>query len=302
MHVTLRQLKAFLAGTKSASFSEAAEKSFLTQPGYSLLIRQLEDELGVKLFDRTTRKIEVTKNGQELAQRLARIIEELDDTLEDAHYTSASKRGRVTLGIVPSLASHILGDIINIMKSAAPDVTIGIREDLSGPLVDMVTSSAVDLAIGVDLGSRDEIDFTPLTEDRMFGVFRSDDPILKNDSISWAMLENKPYIAFVQTSIEECVSTAFAESKTQMKPMYEVRFATTAVDLVAKCKAFTILPELWLKGVNLQDLTLRSIHPVKSRQVGILINARRAVSPAAQTLRDSITMAFSHLTTTQPHS
>lgn len=296
MNITLRQLRAFIAGTKSASFSEAAEKSFLTQPGYSLLIRQLEEELGVKLFDRTTRRVEVTKNGAELAQRLERILQELDDTLTDAHHSAARKRGRVTLGIVPSVASCLLGDIVALMSETAPDISLTVKEELSGPLAEMVATGAVDLAIGVDLGAVDSVSFTSLTSDRMLGVFHPDDPVLANETIRWAALAKTPYVAFAQTSVEKCVSAAFSKSKAEIKPLFEVKFVATAVGIVRRGNAFTVLPELALNLVDLEGLVVKPIHPVVSRNVGILVHSQRSLTPATHTAIKAVTEAFKQIT------
>eukprot|EP01034_Spumella_vulgaris_P046684 gene46684-58209_t len=80
MNLTVRQLRAFALGAQFASFSEAANRMGMTQPGYSLLIRQMEEEVGMALFRRTTRRVELTEAGREILQSAQRTLQQLDET------------------------------------------------------------------------------------------------------------------------------------------------------------------------------------------------------------------------------
>jgi DNA-binding transcriptional LysR family regulator len=291
MNVTLRQLKAFLAGTTSASFSEAAEKSFLTQPGYSLLIRQLEAELGLKLFDRTTRRVEITRSGDELRARIAPLIEELEAVLQDTRNAVARRRGQVTIGFMPSLTPLLLSKVTTRMAAIAPDVAIVAKEDLCGQLIQMVSDETVDFAVGVGLPGAKALSFTPLVEDPMLGIFHPDDAILDLRPLTWDALKAVPFITFGMSSVEHCVGEAFARIDAQVQPILDVKMVSTGINLVRERIGFTVLPQLAIDLVGLDGVVVEPIKPVATRKIGILAHARKSLAPAAALALEVMTEA-----------
>jgi DNA-binding transcriptional LysR family regulator len=190
----------------------------------------------------------------------------------------------------------MLGPIVETLGKNAPEIVLSIREELSGPLSEMVTNGIVDLAVGVDMFMNDSVTFTPLTQDPMVGVFHPDEPLLANDSISWRDVAQLPFISFAQSSIEHGVAEAFAEAQVRLQPRFEVKFAATAVSLVLAKAGFAVLPNLALKLVNLDGVVIRPILPTVQRNVGILVHSYHSLSPAAAFIRDSILGAASKLT------
>ena len=95
MNVTLRQLRVFRAVALERNFSRAGDSVGLTQPAVSRSVGELESQLGLKLLDRTTREVALTEAGQSLAARLDRLLDELDQTLQDVGGMAQARRGKV---------------------------------------------------------------------------------------------------------------------------------------------------------------------------------------------------------------
>src|SRR3954463_12192752 len=128
MNVSLRQLRAFLAVARLGSFTRAAALLHLTQPALTVQIRQLEQVLGVRLLDRTTRSAEPTRVGEELAHALGPLLADLDAGLAGVRDLAARRRGLVRLAALPSVASTLLPTAIARLQARNPGIRVQMRE------------------------------------------------------------------------------------------------------------------------------------------------------------------------------
>ncbi len=108
MNVTLRQLRVFRAAAQERNFSRTGAAVGLTQPAVSRSILELESQLGLKLLDRTTREVVLTEAGASLAARLDRVLDELDQTLQDVSGMASGRRGKVRVASSPTLSAHLM--------------------------------------------------------------------------------------------------------------------------------------------------------------------------------------------------
>ena len=108
MNVTIKQLQAFLAVAELGNFTRAAERLRVAQPALSQHVRELETELALRLFDRTTRRVELTAGGREFRSAATKILAELEHAVRNAHDLAEHKRGRITIAAPPLLAAVIL--------------------------------------------------------------------------------------------------------------------------------------------------------------------------------------------------
>jgi LysR family carnitine catabolism transcriptional activator len=108
MHLSIRQMQAFKTVAEAGSFKDAADRLHLSQPALSAAIRKLEETLGVRLFDRTTRRMALTAEGHELLRLSARLIDEFETVTGDLRDYLARRRGRVVVAALPSLAAITL--------------------------------------------------------------------------------------------------------------------------------------------------------------------------------------------------
>src|ERR1700761_5418438 len=121
---TIRQLRAFVAVYQLRKLSAAAEQLFVTQSAVSMLIRQLEEGLGARLFDRTTRSLQPTAAGTEMLAAAERVLRDVDSLSASFGELSGLQRGRVCLAITPTLASFLMPAAIRRFGSAHPQVRI----------------------------------------------------------------------------------------------------------------------------------------------------------------------------------
>src|SRR5919202_6490375 len=128
MSVSLRQVRAFVSVAHLGSFTRAASLLHLSQPALTVQIRRLEEALGVRLLDRNTRTVELTRVGRELAPVFQRILRELDSVVIDTRDLAAKRYGVVRIAALPSVAAGLLPDAIAAFHEANPRVTFVLKD------------------------------------------------------------------------------------------------------------------------------------------------------------------------------
>ena len=147
VNLTTRQLRAFLILVGEKNFTRAAAASHLSQPAFSALIRQLEDSLGIRLFERTTRMVELTSEGAEFEPAARRVLEEVGTALGVVNDRAALRRGRASIALLPSLAADWLPHVLAGFRNEHPGIEMQVADVLSEPCIDAVRSGRADFAL-----------------------------------------------------------------------------------------------------------------------------------------------------------
>lgn len=143
----LHQLRYFVAAAEAGTISRAAERCRVAQPSLSQQIRKLEDGLGVRLFDRLGRGVELTPEGRAFLPRARRILAEVRHAAEDIRRDVDEGAGRLAIGAIPTMAPYLLPPVISPLREAFPRCEISIREDLTEALLEAVADRELDLAV-----------------------------------------------------------------------------------------------------------------------------------------------------------
>src|SRR5262249_20818895 len=144
MNVDLRQLRAFATIARSGSFTRAARVLNLSQPALTVQLRNLETALGIRLVDRNSRSLALTRVGRELLPTLERILHDLDVAVSDTRGLAAARHGVVRVAALPSYAAGVLADAISRFIAFRPRVRFVVKDALSDRVLDMVKAGAAD--------------------------------------------------------------------------------------------------------------------------------------------------------------
>ena len=192
MNVALRQLRAFLAVARRGSFSRAAEDVGASQSALSLSVRQLENELGLKLLDRTTRQVTLTTVGETLVATGSRLIDELDVTLRELRDIGQQRRGRVVMACVPSVARGLMPKCVGYCADKWPNISLSINDIAASEVVRKVSLGEMEFGLASgDIGGT-ELDIHPLMEDPFCFVCRKDDPWAKKGKYRMGTIGRSP--------------------------------------------------------------------------------------------------------------
>lgn len=165
MNIKYRPLKAFLLAVDTGSFTHAASQLGVTQPSFTALIQDLEDVLGLRLFERTTRSISLTSAGQDFYARAQRPIADLEEAYRSLADLAAVRRGNVTLGALPSTALALLPVAVGALRQLHPALKVRVVEAHNDELVAMLRTNQIEFAVGALAEPAPDLSFTPLAED-----------------------------------------------------------------------------------------------------------------------------------------
>jgi len=145
--MTLTELKYVVALAQERHFGRAAAKCFVTQPTLSLALAKLEDELGVKLFERNKNEVLVTGRGEAIVEQARRVLDEVGKIQHMARGGQDQLAGALRLGAIPTIGPYLLPDLIPILRKRAPDMPLVIEENLTGNLAPMLRDGELDALI-----------------------------------------------------------------------------------------------------------------------------------------------------------
>lgn len=282
--ITIRQYEAFLAIADLRSIAASAQRLGLTSSAVSQLLAQLEAELGFRLFDRTTRTVNLSAAGQDFlssAESVLRHVRAAEQSMDDIRNRAA---GIVRVGAPLVLASTALPAAIAEYALAKPKVVVRICDTTVEQLVDRVASGDVDIAIGPDRpgGNRVRSDAAFLSPWVMWCA--PSHPLNKLPRVSWQNLRNVPIVATGRDH-EWGVVQMFADlpADARIIPVDVVNNVTTAFGLAAQGRVVTLAPAYVAPLAKTFGLVMRRIvDPETIREVCIYRPVERALSPSAE--------------------
>lgn len=191
----IHQLKYFIAIVETGSFSKAAKRCYVTQPSLSQQIIKLEKEFGKKLFDRLGNKVVLTDTGNTLLPRAKSILKELEEIKSDIEDNEASKKGVLSVGLIPTIAPFLLPSCLKTFKKKFPDAEIKIQENLTENLIQMLIGFKVDIAImSLPIDSK-LVEYKKLFDEPLVLSIPNKFRLSKSKKIKIKHLENIPFIA-----------------------------------------------------------------------------------------------------------
>jgi LysR family transcriptional activator of glutamate synthase operon len=198
MLVELRHVRYFLAVARHAQFTRAAEELHIVQPALSQQIKQLEQELGVVLFERGSRNVDLTPAGQAFLSRAERILADVENTMAEMRDFSKALHGRVAIGSMFSLGLGPLQlpSMLAAFHARYPEVQVILREGITNTLLRQVQTGEIDIAL-TDLSIADSLaDFAvePITSEPLVALVGPEHPLAHRTSVRLGELSHERFI------------------------------------------------------------------------------------------------------------
>ncbi|MGO4715604.1 LysR substrate-binding domain-containing protein [Bradyrhizobium sp. 2TAF24] len=281
MNITVRQIQAFLQVAAFGSFTRAAEKLHTLQPALSQQVRDLEAELGIRLFDRTTRRVELTEGGAEFRNIAAKIIEDLELAARNAHELAERKRGRVVIAAPPLLAAAIVPRAIAEFRQQYPGLTVRLIDARTDQIVELVRSGQVDCGIGTFHAGEDGIVSTRLARDSLMVFCAAQHPLARRTAVQWRELDGLSLVTLTRDSgIRLLVEVGFETAEIKLVPAYEVAQITTALAMVEAGLGVAVLPTYALAAARALDISAAMLEPGLTRDIALITRTGRSIAPA----------------------
>jgi len=283
--VNLKLIQTFMLVARHSSFRLAAEQSFRSQSAVSAQIRQLEDQLGVPLFFRTTRSVRLTPDGEELLERSRRALYEVESGLRAIAERADARRGRVHFTCSPTIAGGRLAPILAAFDKAFPNVEVSVRELTSQAMYESIRKREVDFGIGPCVPSG-EFDFEPILEDPLYALVPAALAGGRRQTIGLTALARMPLLMLnYATALRGTLEDAMAQRGLAWHTRHEFGQAHTLIAMAAAGLGAAILPRVALPAHQPATLrALRIVNPAMGRQIVIVTPRGHRLSPASQKL------------------
>jgi LysR family hydrogen peroxide-inducible transcriptional activator len=282
--ITLRQLRYLSALAKHGHFGRAAEACAVTQPALSMQIRDLERMLGVAVVERRPGDVMLTDVGREIARRGEEVLTASRDLVDFARHRSGLLTGRLTLGVIPSLAPYLLARILPTLQTRFPELRLELRETQTRQLVEEIKSGVLDAAmLALPLGEPD-IDTVQLFDDVFLLAVPADDPRSKTRRVAVGDIDQSRLILLEDghclrdQALAFCATAARGRGASAGGTAFGASSLTTVIQMVAGGYGVTLIPQI-AADVEQRDERvkfLRLENPQPRRSIGL---AFRRTSP-----------------------
>jgi len=298
MNIDVRQIRAFLAVARHESFTRAARALNLSQPALTVQIRNLEEGLGLRLLDRDTRTVGLTRMGRELLPALQRVIGDLDAVQTEARDLASGRHGVVRLAALPSQASGFLPEVIARFRQANPGISFAIHDTVASGIVRQVREEIVDLGLTGGRIFDDDLDVLHVSQDRMHVLYPHGHPLAQVEQVTASALSKYPLVLMdPTTSVRAIVDAAFAASGLSVTIAAEPTYMTTAVGLVRAGLGVAVLPGTAMEVRAEPCLASRPIEGNPFiRDVSLIKRAGRSLPPASESFAMALCRAMAQPT------
>ncbi|MDF1699186.1 MAG: LysR family transcriptional regulator [Saprospiraceae bacterium] len=264
----LRHIRYFLAVADELHFRKAADKLYISQPGLSRQIKQMEEDLQLKLFERHNRKVKLTASGSFLKNEFIHILKSIEGALSHAHLLEKGYQGQLTLGYIGSAMQTVIPDFLLNIRKAFPGIRFDLKEMDNKSQIDGISNQEIDLGfIRMDRVPRD-LEMRPVFEDTFSLVLPKDHPIDRNNYQNLTQLKDEPFILFdasYSTSYYEKVMHIFDQAGFVPIISHKTVQANTIYRLIEKKFGVAIVPtslqngyDLNIKFIELDTLPFRT--------------------------------------------
>jgi DNA-binding transcriptional LysR family regulator len=259
MEFTSRQLRAFHLLAHRLSFARAAEVLFITPSGLSVSIRELERQVGFRLFDRTTRQVTLTPRGRELLEITSPALAALDGAVSRIERASKGEARRITVGTTPWVAANVLPPAIRAFRGLRPEWRVGIFDGAIGTIARRVEAGKLDLGLGI---------FKRMPGLRRVPFFRFSLMVIRADqdgtpdrvSTKWSSLNGETLISLTPNyPHQQLIDKQLEKAGIVCRRSQTVNFLETQLGLVEAEQGIAIIPSFGLPACRSRKVTMSEL-------------------------------------------
>ncbi|MDO8280922.1 MAG: LysR substrate-binding domain-containing protein [Burkholderiaceae bacterium] len=260
--MTLTELKYIVAVAREKHFGKAAEACYVSQPTLSVAIKKLEDELEVKLFERSANEVAVTPLGEEIVRQAQSVLEQAANIKEIAKRGKDPLAGPLTLGVIYTIAPYLLPDLVRQMIARTPQMPLMLQENFTVKLLEQLRTGEIDCAIMAEPFPDTGLATAPLYDEPFLAAVPGNHPLAQRSTITSDLLKHETMLllgtghCFRDHVLEVCPEFArFSSNAEGIRKSFEGSSLETIKHMVAAGMGVTLVPRL---GVPREALAPKS--------------------------------------------
>lgn len=281
----LDDLRALIALQQHGSFVRAAETLFITQSAFSRRIAQLEDAVGARLVERTSRRVALSALGLSLVSQAQNILPLLDQSMEDAYMQARGESGKVTLSCLTTVAYSRLATVLGIFRQTYPNVRLHVRDDTGQRVTQSVIQREAEFGVTVLTENTADLVVERVTKDPFVIAVSPTHPLAKRKNVKWRELANWKPVSLGRTSANRVLIDNELLRAGIAPPWFdEVEHLSTMIGFLRNAEGVGVLPRMAMDA-RAPDLVMRQLtEPVLSREIAMIRRPETELSTAAQWL------------------
>ena len=278
----IRVLRYFLTVVREQSITKASEVLHITQPTLSRQLAQMEEEVGVKLFDRGTRKITLTNEGLLLRRRAEEILQLVDKTEKELIEQEEQIEGKIIIGCGEIASVQLLPKLFESFHEKYPRVNFDLYTATADHVKDQMDRGLVDIGLLLEPIDIEKYDFIRLDmKERWVVLMRPDSPLAEKDSVTAKDLFQFPLILPRRLRVQSELASWFGDYYEKLKVLFTSNLSTNAAIMVANGLAHSVVIEGAVPFWDESKITYRPLHPLLIATSVLAWKRGQPFSPAA---------------------
>ena len=291
----LRVLRYFLTVVREESISRAAEALFITQPTLSRQLAELEEELGVKLFERGKRKIALTEEGVLLRRRAEEMTELADKTERELRERTERLAGTVSIGAAETVAAELLVRAVDSFRKKYPEVTFRLDAGIADHVKERIDAGLLDLGLLIEPGDIAKYDFLRLGIDDRCGILmNSAAPLAQKECVTVEDLVGLPVVGPAREGVRQFYRNALGESFDRLNFIATFNLVNNAAWFARLNVGYVFTIEGTLRHFGAPELCFRPFAPDLRQSAFLVWKKYQPVPRAVQAFIDEIAMLVRH--------
>lgn len=250
--MNLRDLQYIIAVAETKHFGKAAARCFVSQPTLSGQIKKLEDELGVIIFERSNRSVEITTIGQSILEHARLMMEQADVITQLAQAHQDPLAGSLRIGAIPSLSPYLMPLILMPLKQQYPQMQLVLSEEMTDTLIERLHKHEIDAALLATDVDQHDFNVLPLFDEPFWLAYPSTHPFYNKEKISRKDLDNAELLLLSEGHClaKQAMDICRLKERKDQGEMADLRASSleTLLQLVAAGFGTTIVPALAMRG------------------------------------------------------
>ena len=249
--MTLTELKYIVAVARERHFGRAADACYVSQPTLSVAVKKLEEELDIKLFERSANEVSVTHLGEEIVRQAQSVLEQAANIKEIAKRGKDPLSGPLTLGVIYTIGPYLLPDLVRQMITHTPQMPLVLQENFTGKLLEMLRTGEIDCAILAEPFPDTGLAVAPLYDEPFLAAVPTTHPLAAQDQVTTDELKRETMLllgsghCFRDHVMEVCPEFSRFSSNTEgIRKSFEGSSLETIKHMVAAGMGITLVPRL----------------------------------------------------------
>lgn len=289
MNYSLKQLRVFVTVAHARSFSRAGDIIGLSQSAVSHSVKELEQQTGVRLLDRTTHEVILTEAGQQLAARLERLLDELNSTLREAGRVGQQLTGTVRVAASQTISAHLIPQCIAQSNQRYPEIDFMLHDRPQQWVLESIRHGEVDFGIVIDPGPVSDLQCEEILSEPFFLLCRDDHAWADEPCVSWSELEEARLVVQDYASgSRPLIDAALFRLGIHAQIVQEIGHPATLFPMVEAGIGVSVMPALALPLPQGSQLKVKRLVPEIQRKIMLVRRKNRSLSGAAQAVWDVV--------------